>query len=71
MALGLLVIYASGTLWLASVTGRGGAASSLVAAVATGVAPFVVADLAKLAGAAGIVPGLWRLFGTEPRKPRT
>jgi biotin transport system substrate-specific component len=71
MALGLLVIYTSGTLWLASVTGHGGAASSLVTAIATGVAPFVVADLVKLAGAAGIVPGLWRLLGTPPREPRT
>jgi biotin transport system substrate-specific component len=65
MALGLVIIYASGTLWLASVS-----AVTLTAAFATGVAPFIVADVLKLAGAAGIVPGLWRLLGTEPRRPQ-
>jgi biotin transport system substrate-specific component len=70
MALGLLVIYASGTLWLASVTAHADAVASLAAAFATGVAPFVLADLVKLAAAAGVVPGLWRLLGTEPGRPQ-
>jgi biotin transport system substrate-specific component len=61
MALGLVVIYACGTLWLAFV---GRTAVGLPSAIATGVVPFVIADLVKLAAAAGIVPGLWRLVGT-------
>jgi biotin transport system substrate-specific component len=61
MALGLLVIYACGTLWLAYAS-VGRTAIGLASAFATGVAPFVIADIVKLAAAAGIVPGLWRLI---------
>jgi biotin transport system substrate-specific component len=60
MAAGLVVIYTCGTLWLAyAAVGR--TAIGLASAFAAGVAPFVVADVVKLAAAAGIVPGLWRL----------
>lgn len=66
MCAGLVVIYASGTLWLGSFarTAAGSAATGMSAAIVTGVGPFFVADLVKLAAAAGIVPGLWRLVGT-------
>lgn len=68
MLVGLAIIYASGTLWLAYfarlATGSS-AAVGLSTALATGVYPFVLADLAKLAAAAGITPGLWRLIGTR------
>ena len=60
MALGLVVIYTCGTLWLAYAS-VGRTAIGLASAFATGVAPFVIADVVKLAAAAGIVPGLWRL----------
>jgi biotin transport system substrate-specific component len=60
MALGLVVIYTCGTLWLAYAS-VGRTAVGLASAFATGVAPFVVADVVKLAAAAGIMPGLWRL----------
>src|SRR5215207_7635114 len=60
MALGLVVIYACGTLWLAYAS-VGRTALGLASAFASGVAPFVLADVVKLAAAAGIVPGLWRL----------
>ena len=60
MALGLVVIYTCGTLWLAYAS-VGRTAVGLASAFATGVAPFVIADILKLAAAAGIVPGLWRL----------
>ncbi|HEV8392837.1 MAG TPA: biotin transporter BioY [Vicinamibacterales bacterium] len=60
MALGLVVIYACGTLWLAYAS-VGRTAIGLASAFATGVVPFVIADIVKLAAAAGIVPGLWRL----------
>ena len=67
MSVGLLVIYTAGTLWLAYFArlASGSAAVGLSTALASGVYPFVVADLAKLAAAAGITPGLWRLIGTR------
>ena len=60
MALGLVVIYTCGTVWLAYAS-VGRTAIGLASAFATGVVPFVIADIVKLAAAAGIVPGLWRL----------
>ena len=67
MVIGLAIIYAAGTLWLGYFARleSGSAAVGLAAALATGVYPFVLADLAKLAAAAGITPGLWRLIGTR------
>jgi biotin transport system substrate-specific component len=71
MLAGLAIIYAAGTLWLAYFArlASASAAVGLSAALASGVYPFVLADLVKLAAAAGITPGLWRLIGT--RGPRT
>ena len=66
MALGLVVIYTCGTLWLAYAS-VGRTAIGLASAFATGVAPFVIADVVKLAAAAGIVPGLWRLIPPSSR----
>jgi biotin transport system substrate-specific component len=60
MALGLVVIYTCGTLWLAYAS-LDRTAVGLASAFATGVAPFVIADVVKLAAAAGIMPSLWRL----------
>ena len=66
MALGLVVIYTGGTLWLAyAAVGR--TATGFASAFAAGVAPFVIADIVKLAAAAGIVPGLWRLIPPSSR----
>lgn len=69
MLAGLAVIYLGGTLWLAffarSLAG-GAPGVGLSAALAAGVYPFVLADIGKLIIAAGIVPGLWRLFGYLP-----
>jgi biotin transport system substrate-specific component len=64
MLAGLAVIYAFGTLWLGFVarTVTGGAPIGLPAALAAGVYPFVLADLLKLAFAAGVMPGLWKLL---------
>jgi len=68
LAAGLAVIYASGTLWLAlfARTLSGSAAVGFSAALATGVYTFLLADAVKLAAAAGIVPGIWRLIGHRP-----
>jgi biotin transport system substrate-specific component len=64
MLTGLAVIYLAGTLWLAFFARLGGlsAATGLATAVATGIAPFAIADVMKVAVAAGIAPGLWRLI---------
>ncbi|MDE3153597.1 MAG: biotin transporter BioY [Acidobacteriota bacterium] len=61
MAAGLVVIYASGTAWLALMTPS--AAGGFQAALAAGVYPFVLADIFKLFLAAGVMPGLWKLTG--------
>jgi biotin transport system substrate-specific component len=65
MLAGLVVIYAAGATWLGlfARTVSGSAAIGLGAALATGVVPFVIPDLIKLAIAAGLVPALWRLVG--------
>ena len=65
MLAGLLVIYVCGALWLGlfARTLSGSAAIGLSMAFASGVLPFVLADIFKLALAAGIVPSLWRLIG--------
>jgi biotin transport system substrate-specific component len=67
MLVGLAIIYLAGTIWLAYFARlvSGSAAVGLRAALASGVYPFVPADLVKLAAAAGITPGLWRLTGTR------
>jgi biotin transport system substrate-specific component len=69
MLAGLVIIYASGALWLAffarSVTPT--SAIGLQAALAAGVYPFVIADVLKLLAAAAIFPMLWRLVGHARR----
>ena len=61
MACGLLVVFAGGVLWLSigMKPPRG-----FSAALATGFYPFILADLAKLLVAAGVMPGLWRVTGS-------
>jgi biotin transport system substrate-specific component len=65
MVLGLAVIYACGVLWLGSFARLGGASAAigLGQAFATGIAPFVIADVLKIAVVAGVVPALWRFVG--------
>ena len=65
MLAGLAVVYAIGVLWLGLLTSSlgTGAAIGLRAAFVAGVVPFIAADVLKLVFAAGVVPGLWRLFG--------
>ena len=64
MVVGLMVVYTFGTLWLAFAarTVTGGAPVGLQAALAGGVYPFVLADLLKIAFAAGVMPALWQLL---------
>jgi len=69
MLAGLAVVYGCGVVWLGlfARTAAGNAATGLQAAVMSGVAPFVLADVTKLLVAAGIVPGLWRIVGRRGR----
>jgi biotin transport system substrate-specific component len=71
MGAGLSVIFAGGVAWLAWLMpagdGRSGAVG-VAAAIATGLMPFVLADLVKLALAAAILPSLWRLVGGTRRR---
>ena len=61
MLIGSAVIYAIGVPWLKVVTGM-----SWSEAVAAGLTPFIVWDLAKLLVAAGIFPTAWWLIGRRP-----
>lgn len=57
MALGLAVIYAAGVPWLMAWTHSG-----LGTALSLGVRPFLAGDAIKIALAAGLLPGAWRLL---------
>lgn len=68
MLAGLALIFISGLSWLAFFARPVGGSSpvGLAAALATGLYPFLVADIVKLAIAAGLVPAVWRVIG-RPR----
>jgi biotin transport system substrate-specific component len=72
MLAGLAVIYAFGVTWLAlfARTLARSAAVGFNAALVTGLYPFVLPDLIKIAAAAGILPSVWRLFGRPPSPAR-
>jgi biotin transport system substrate-specific component len=65
MLAGLAIVYTFGTTWLAffARTLSGSAAIGFGAAFASGVLPFAIPDVLKVAAAAGIVPSVWRLIG--------
>ena len=65
MLAGLVIVFAAGVTWLGvfARTATGDTPVGLQVALATGLYPFIVPDLAKLAVAAGLVPTLWRLVG--------
>ena len=70
MFAGLAIIFVSGITWLGlfARTLTGSAPVGMQAALATGLYPFILPDVIKLALAAGLVPALWRLVGrTGPR----
>jgi biotin transport system substrate-specific component len=73
MLAGLALIFTSGVLWLGlfARTLTGSVPVGLQSALATGLYPFVVPDLIKLAIAAAFVPALWRIVGRtdERREP--
>ena len=65
MLAGLAIIFASGVLWLGlfARTLTGSTPVGMQAALATGLYPFLLPDMIKLAIAAGFVPALWRVVG--------
>ena len=65
MVCGLVVVYAGGVGWLMMASARLGFA----AALAAGFYPFVLADLAKLLVASGVMPALWTITGRATRRP--
>jgi biotin transport system substrate-specific component len=69
MVCGLAMVFAGGVLWLGLVPSGAQPAPGLSGALATGFYPFILADLAKLLLAAGVMPGLWRLTGISGRSP--
>lgn len=64
MAAGLVVIYTCGVTWLGLLSSSivGQPAVGFTAALAAGFYPFVAADLMKIALAAGLMPGIWKIF---------
>lgn len=63
MTAGLAIVFTSGVLWLALFAAP--SPVGLRAAVATGLVPFVPADLVKLCIAAAVLPGVWKLIGKD------
>jgi biotin transport system substrate-specific component len=59
MVCGLAVVFGGGILWLMLVSPSHG----LQAALATGLYPFIAADLLKLLAAAAVMPSLWKITG--------
>ena len=60
MVLGNLAIYAIGVPWLMLQAGV-----SLPTALALGVVPFLIGDVLKVAVAAGVLPGTWKLLNSR------
>ena len=58
MTAGLAIVFAGGVSWLALT-------QPLSSALAAGLYPFVIADIAKLLVAAGVMPALWRFTESE------
>ena len=61
MVCGLAVVFAGGILWLTI----GQPSHSLSSALAAGLFPFIIPDLLKLLVAASVLPGLWKITGTD------
>jgi len=62
---GLGTLFAGGVLWLAFFAQGTAGGVGLTAALQTGLYPFVIPDLAKVAFASVVLPGLWRIVGDD------
>ena len=65
MAAGLVIVFASGVAWLAWFARP--TQVGLNAALATGLYPFVPADIFKICLAAAVMPAVWRIVGSTRR----
>ena len=63
LACGLAVVFCGGLLWLVLTS----SSHSLRAALAIGFYPFILADLMKVAAAAAVMPGIWKITGPRAR----
>jgi biotin transport system substrate-specific component len=61
MLAGLATVFVGGVTWLAFFAAG---SVGLTAALATGLYPFVVADLLKVCVASGVLPAVWKWFGS-------
>ena len=66
MAAGLVVVFASGILWLAFTLAPANPGASLALALQAGLYPFLALDIVKLFIAAAVLPGVWRFLGRNP-----
>jgi biotin transport system substrate-specific component len=64
MTAGLAVVFVGGVSWLATFMPESG---RMGAALAAGLYPFVLADLAKICLASAVLPALWRATGLRRR----
>jgi biotin transport system substrate-specific component len=62
MTAGLAVVYFGGVAWLATFMP---VADRLGAALAAGLYPFALADLAKILVASAVLPGMWKAVGKQ------
>jgi biotin transport system substrate-specific component len=63
MLAGLCTLFAGGVLWLAYFAVGVGAPAGLDGALAAGLYPFILPDLAKIGVASGVLPLLWAVLG--------
>lgn len=68
MLVGLSILFIGGVAWLAWFATVGAGPIGLGPALASGLYPFVVADLVKVCLASAILPGLWALVGRSRYK---
>ena len=62
MLAGMAVLFLGGVLWLAFFAAEPGGRVGLIAALETGLYPFVVQDLIEVSVASGVLPVAWKLF---------
>jgi biotin transport system substrate-specific component len=62
MLAGLVTLFIGGVMWLAFFAGGPAGPMGLTAALATGLYPFVIADLVKVGVASGVLPIVWKVF---------
>lgn len=63
MLAGLCTLFAGGVLWLAFFVQAAAGPVGLETALSTGLYPFVLPDLAKVAFASLVLPGVWKMVG--------